>query len=75
MVLMCCTQYVSKFGKPSNGHRTTLSIYNKKTLIKEVREGIYLNIIKTIKTKITANIILSGEKSKAFKGVQSVASI
>ena len=20
MVLMCCTQYVSKFGKPSNGH-------------------------------------------------------
>ena len=22
MLLKCCTQYVSKFGKPSNGHRT-----------------------------------------------------
>ena len=43
-----------------------------KTLIKEVREGLYLNIIKT---KITANIILSIEKSKAFKDVNSVASI
>ena len=22
MLLKCCTQYISKFGKPSNGHRT-----------------------------------------------------
>ena len=22
MLLKCCTQYVSKFGKPSSGHRT-----------------------------------------------------
>ena len=30
------------------------------------REGIYLNIIKAIYDKSTANIILNGEKLKAF---------
>ena len=37
-----------------------------KTLTKVGIEGTYLNIIKTIYEKITANIILNGEKLKAF---------
>ena len=37
-----------------------------KTLQKVGIEGTYLNIIKTIFDKPTANIILSGEKMKAF---------
>ena len=37
-----------------------------KTLAKACREGTYLNIIKAIYDKPTANIILNGEKLKAF---------
>ena len=37
-----------------------------KTLHKEGIEGTYLNIIKAIYDKLTANIILNGEKLKAF---------
>ena len=37
-----------------------------KTLTKVGTEGIYLNIIKTIYDKPTANIILNGEKLRAF---------
>ena len=37
-----------------------------KTLQKGDREGTYLNIIKAIYDKPTANVILSGEKLKAF---------
>ena len=37
-----------------------------KTLQKAGIEGTYLNIIKAIDDKPTANIILSGEKLKAF---------
>ena len=37
-----------------------------KTLTKVGIEGTYLNIIKAIYDKPTANIILSGEKLKAF---------
>ena len=37
-----------------------------KTLQKAGIEGIYLNIIKAIYDKLTANIILNGEKLKAF---------
>ena len=37
-----------------------------KTLQKAVIEGTYLNIIKVICDKSTANIILKGEKLKAF---------
>ena len=37
-----------------------------KTLQKSGIEGTYLNIIKTIYDKPTANIILNGEKVKAF---------
>ena len=37
-----------------------------KTLTKVGVEGTYLNIIKAIYDKPTANIILSGEKLKAF---------
>ena len=37
-----------------------------KTLQKAVIEGTYLNIIKTIYDKPTANITLSGENLKAF---------
>ena len=38
----------------------------KKILHKAGIEGTYLNIIKTICDKPTANIILNGEKLKAF---------
>ena len=38
----------------------------KKNLQKAGIEGTYLNIIKAIYDKPTANIILSGEKLKAF---------
>ena len=41
-------------------------IKKKKTLHKAVMEGTYLNILKTIYDKPTANIILNGEKLKAF---------
>ena len=41
-------------------------ILKKKTLQKEGIEGIYLNIIKAIYDNSTANIILNGEKLKAF---------
>ena len=37
-----------------------------KTLQKMGIEGIYLNIVKTIYDKLIANIILNGEKLKAF---------
>ena len=37
-----------------------------KTLQKAGTEGTYLNIIKAIYNKLIANIILSGEKLKAF---------
>ena len=37
-----------------------------KTLMKVGIEGIYLNIIKAIYDKPTANIIVNSEKSKAF---------
>ena len=37
-----------------------------KTLQKADIEGTYLNIMKTIDDKSTANIILNGEKLKAF---------
>jgi len=37
-----------------------------KTLTKVATEGTYLNIIKVIYNKPTANIILNGEKPKAF---------
>jgi len=42
------------------------SIYDKKKLQKAGIEGTYLNIIKAIYDKPTANIILNGEKLKAF---------
>ena len=38
----------------------------KKTLNKVGIEGTYFNIIKAIYDKLTANIILNGEKQKAF---------
>ena len=38
----------------------------KKTLQKVGIDGTYLNIIKAIYNKLTANIILNGEKLKAF---------
>ena len=38
----------------------------KKTLQKADMDGTYLNIIKVIYNKTTANIILNGEKLKAF---------
>ena len=37
-----------------------------KTLQKAGKEGTYLNIVKAIYDKPTANIILNGEKLKAF---------
>ena len=46
--------------------QTSISIYNKKLSIKWYTEGKYLNIIKAIYDKPTANIILNGKKLKAF---------
>ena len=43
-----------------------IRLWEKKTLQKAGIEGTYLNIIKAIYDKPTANIILSGEKLKAF---------
>ena len=40
--------------------------FMRKTLQKAGTEGTYLNIIKAIYDKPTANIILNGEKLKAF---------
>ena len=40
--------------------------FMRKTLQKEGTEGTHLNIIKVIYNKPTANIILNGEKLKAF---------
>ena len=37
-----------------------------KTLMKMCIEGTYLNIIRAIYDKLTANIILNGEKLKTF---------
>ena len=41
-------------------------LFTIKTLQKVGIEGTYLNIIKTIYDKPTANVILNGEKLKAF---------
>ena len=47
--------------------KLNIHLYNKKkTLQKEGIEGTYLNIIKAIYDKPTANIILNAEKLKAF---------
>ena len=45
---------------------THLWFKKKNTLQKAGIEGTYLNIIKAIYNKTTSNIILSGEKLKAF---------
>ena len=37
-----------------------------KTLQKAGKEGTYLNVLKAIYDKLTANIIVNGEKLKAF---------
>ena len=41
-----------------------------KTLKKVGKKGMYLNIMKAIYEKPTANIILNGEKLKAFLGTK-----
>ena len=45
---------------------TTQYWFMMKTVQKVDTEGTYLNIVKAIYDKPTANIILSGEKLKAF---------
>ena len=47
-------------------HLTKLHPFMIKTLNKVGIEGTYLNVIKAIHDKPTANIILNGEKLKAF---------
>ena len=46
--------------------KNSTSIYDLKNLQKPGIEETYLNIIKAINDKLTANIILTGEKLKAF---------
>ena len=46
--------------------QNSIPIYDKKSLYKVGIEGIYLNTIKAIHDKCTTNIILNGEKLKAF---------
>ena len=52
--------------KPLTKFNIHLSLKKKKNLQKAGIEGTYLNIIKVIYDKPTANIILNGEKLKAF---------
>ena len=52
--------------KPLTKFNIHLWLKKKKTLQKRSREGTYFNIIKAIYDKPTANIILNGEKLKAF---------
>ena len=47
-------------------HTFVIKQTNKKTFQKSVIERTYLNIAKAIYDKPTANIILNGEKLKAF---------
>ena len=47
-------------------HLTKSSIFIIKTLSKTGIEGTYLEVIKAIYDKLTANIILNGEKVNAF---------
>ena len=47
-------------------HKKHLTKFNITILIKVGIEGTYLNIIKAVYNKLTANIILNGEKLKAF---------
>ena len=52
--------------KAFNKMQHPFTIKKKKTLQKMGIEGTYLNIIKAIYDKPTANIIFNGEKLKAF---------
>ena len=52
--------------KPFDKIQHPFMIKKKKTLQKAGIEGTYLNIIKTKYDKPSANIILNGEKLKAF---------
>ena len=54
----------AKIGSDKIQHK--FIIKKKKNLQKEGIEGTYLKIIKAIYNKTTANIILNGEKLKAF---------
>ena len=45
---------------------TSVHLPLKKKKLSKMYQGTYLNIIKTIHDKLTANIILNGEKLKAF---------
>ena len=60
----CSLKYFLLF--PSNGQDVCFKKEPKKSLQKPGIEGTYLNIIKAIYDKPTANIILNGEKLKAF---------
>ena len=51
---------------PLTKFSTQNSVFMIKTLKKMGIEGTYLNIVKAIYDKLTANIILNGEKLKAF---------
>ena len=70
----CDIPHQQKKGQKShdhlNGHRNAFNKiqhpFLKRTLIKVDIEGTYLNIIKAIYDKPTANIIPNGEKLKAF---------
>ena len=69
---------IHHINKLKNNNHMTISIdaekafdkiqhpFKIKTLQKVGIEGTYLNIIKAIYNKLTANIILNGEKLKAF---------
>ena len=81
MLSKCCTQYATKFGKLSSGHSTGKGQFSfqsqRKAMSKNAQtttqlhashtlEGTYLNIIKAIYDKPSANIIFNSEKFKAF---------
>ena len=60
MLLKCCTQYVSKFGKLSNGHRSGKGQFSfksqRKAMPKNVQTTAQLHSSHTLKSKVMLKI-------------------
>ena len=61
MLLKCCTQYVSKFGKLSSGHRTGKGQFSyqsqRKAMLKHVQTIIQLHSFHMLKTSLVAQTV------------------
>ena len=47
-ILKCCTQYVSKFGKSSSGHRTKKGQFSFQSQRKAIKEGLNYHTVSLI---------------------------